>query len=99
MSIYYLRALQGEKPYCDWYGLPAKRTSLQLHPERIPPDCPHNCMSCPKCLIGECGFFDDDSGESVQLHPEKIPPDCPHHCMSCPKWLIGECGFFDGGEV
>ncbi|MBD3878222.1 MAG: hypothetical protein SR1Q5_00850 [Quinella sp. 1Q5] len=60
MSWYYLKALEGEKPYCDWYGLPARREKIELHPERIPADCPGECMRCPKSLFGECGYFDDD---------------------------------------
>lgn len=60
MSIYYLKALQGEEPFASWYGLSARQKKLELHPERIPADCPHDCLRCPKCLFGECGLFTDD---------------------------------------
>ena len=60
MSWYYLKALAGEAPWCHWYGLPEKKPFKPFHPERRPPDCPHDCTSCPKALFGECGFFDDD---------------------------------------
>ena len=62
MSLYYLKALQGEEPYASWYGL-SRAEIKPFHPERVPPDCPHDCMSCSKSLFGECGFFDEDDDD------------------------------------
>ena len=69
MSLFFLKALQGEKPYCDWYGLPEKKT-YKFHPERRPKDCPHDCQYCPKPFFGECGFFgtddEDEQGDNKE---------------------------------
>ena len=38
MSWYYLKALEGEEPFCHWYGLPARRTNFEIETLKPPTD-------------------------------------------------------------
>lgn len=55
MSWYYLKALEGEEPYCHWYGLPAKDEPIkdseddyEYEPGKLP-FCAKGGSACSRC--------------------------------------------------
>lgn len=99
MSIFYIWALQGKKPYCDWYGLPSAEVTVTVTIEEEEelteplPDCNGKCAHCfnaPTCrkLADELEFNKEFPPVFDFKHIcKEFDIDNPdyHNCLRCKR--------------